>query len=559
MQRSQRSLFPKLPADEKPSKFISDVNISAILHTVVDELCISNFQPNKEFVNMMVRIMKRISRKYNTDDVEKLNKYTINELIEIMKPQYKVERVVQDTFLPLKPAPKILRSRQTGTGLNKRTKIPGTAIVHPTTTTTTFEPKKNAIKEKKITKDMFYAEGNTIFRPEFSVWENTDKKLFYNQDINVIYDPKGKKFYDANSGVMLDPGSKYTDVKVFFGLKKPTVIDKIQTGSKLGFYDASSGNIVSGGVSREVGTVSDQGQIKEFTISVDSRHRDLRVFPSASRYTIGFQNRSGSQFGFINNLADQIKGIVRIELIHGIVPNILKADTSSVPNTYFLLIIEEINGRYSFSSPSAKNIFGKLQFDLDLPINANYLDVDPVMCYREYHPEPRAIPLTAITISIVNFNGNQVDFGQDSFKLRYWEDDGAGKTTITTWLPHQLTTGDLIYFRFTDNPLLDNTLDGIVVLVISPTLFEVSIDSSTVAAGIAPNMGGPPVNLTDPANSAGQPFPTIPPNDPTNPTTSFGFILKPELQNAFTFKIITQEKNQTRVSSDQLIKGISGY
>ena len=386
--------------------------------------------------------------------------------------------------------------------MGKKTKIMGTPIVRKTA-----EKKKlpKMIKKEKDLKQSFY-EGNTVFRPEFSVWENTDKKLFYNQDLDIIYDPKNKKYYDVKTNKELEPGTKYTDTKVFLKLKKSKVIDKVQSGSKLSFYDRNMGDVVSSSIDRDIVTDYNEIQTKEYTISIDSRHRDIRVFPSPSRYTIAFQNKSNSQFGFINNLADQIKGIKRIELVDGIVPNILKAGTTSVPDTYFLLSVEEINGRYSFSSPAGKNIFGKLQFDLDLPINANYLDVEPIMCHRDYYPEPRAIPLTAITISILNFNGNQVSFGQDSFKIRYWQDNGAGQTIITTWLPHQLTTGDLVYFRFTGNPLLDNDLDGLVVVVLSPTLFRVAINSSTVGAGLPPNLGGPPVNPEDPINSSGQTF-----------------------------------------------------
>jgi len=536
------------------AKFISDSNISYILRTVKNDLCIKDFNPNREFINSVVSLMKRINNKYNTNDVSLLNQYTIKEITELMRPQYDVESSIQNKYVYTEEDD-ILRARVTGTTMGKKTKIMGTPIVRKTA-----EKKKlpKIAKKEKDLKQLFY-EGNTVFRPEFSVWENTDKKLFYNQDLDIIYDPKIKKFYDVKTNKELEPGTKYTDTKVFFGLKKSKVIDNVQSGSKLAFYDRNMGDVVSSSIDRDIVTDYNEIQTKEYTISIDSRHRDIRVFPSPSRYTIAFQNKSNSQFGFINNLADQIKGIKRIELVDGIVPNILKAGTTSVPDTYFLLSVEEINGRYSFSSPTGKNIFGKLQFDLDLPINANYLDVEPIMCHRDYYPEPRAIPLTAITISILNFNGNQVSFGQDSFKIRYWQDNGAGQTIITTWLPHQLTTGDLVYFRFTGNPLLDNDLDGLVVVVLSPTLFRVAINSSTVGAGLPPNLGGPPVNPEDPINSSGEPFPTVPPNDPNNPTTFFGFILKPELQNSFTFRIITQEKNQTRVTASELAKRVSGY
>jgi len=566
----------KFPKNNKNITFLSDDNITYVLKDVQKKLCIADL--NDEFITGVVKIMRRINRKYDDKtDITRLNRIASQHIVELFAPQRRVEEVVQDVFLSSEPAPQILRGRKSGVKqLGQRTRLPGMAITRTQKTFgVTRAPKRKKIK---MTKDTFFKdEGKTEYQAELGVWRNTLRNLYYNPDIDVIYNPKSNKFYDSKTGDKLEAGTKYTDVKVFFGLKTPTIIDKVRSGSKLSFYEQSTGNILTKNLGSDASeipaklsqidvdrlaqqTVSDEIQTTEYTISVDSRHRDLRIYPAAARYQIAFQNRSNSEFGFINNLSDQIKGVVRIELIDGLVPNVLQAGLSSVPDTYFLLSVEEINGRYFNSSPLGRNVFGKLQFDLDLPIDTtSYLDINPIMCHRDFYPEPRAIPLTAITVAILNFNGNQVDFGQDSFKLRYWSDNGIGQTIIITWLPHQLTTGDLVYFRFTENPILDNELDGLNVFVISPTVFSVPVDSSTVAAGIAPNAGGPPVDPTDPAGSAGQAFPTIPPNNPDNPSVFFGFILKPELQNAFTFKIITEEKTPTRVSADQLARSISGY
>ena len=294
------------------AKFISDSNISYILRTVKNDLCIKDFNPNREFINSVVSLMKRINNKYNTNDVSLLNQYTIKEITELMRPQYDVESSVQNKYVYTEEDD-ILRARVTGTTMGKKTKIMGTPIVRKTA-----EKKKlpKIAKKEKDLKQLFY-EGNTVFRPEFSVWENTDEKLFYNQDLDIIYDPKIKKFYDVKTNKELEPGTKYTDTKVFFGLKKSKVIDKVQSGSKLAFYDRNMGDVVSSSIDRDIVTDYNEIQTKEYTISIDSRHRDIRVFPSPSRYTIAFQNKSNSQFGFINNLADQIKGIKRIELVDG--------------------------------------------------------------------------------------------------------------------------------------------------------------------------------------------------------------------------------------------------
>jgi len=578
-------------SNTKDIKFLSNENITFVIENVRNKLCIKDIKPNNEFVKSIVRIMQRIYRKYPGNKLESLNKLAIKQIVDYYLPEKRVKQSIFDTFLPTTPVPegivtfrpslkpdktvseesKILRGRVTGTKRGIRSKVPGTEIKRATL----IKAKKRVpIKTpvKKITKDYFFSSGKTEYRPETSTFHNINNNLFYNPKLNLVYNPKLERFYKGDTGILLEPGTKDTDLETFFGMKKATIIDRVTPGSKLGYYESGTGTIltpgksiptafgqVPGKVDVTAQTVSNEAIITEYSISIDSRHRDIRIFPSASRYSIAFQNRSQQQFGFLNNMSDVIRGTTRVELVDGLVPNILKASATTTPDTYFLLTVEEVIGRYFNSSPLGRNIFGKLRFALDSPPDINYIEVEPIMAFRDYSPEPLSTVITSITVNILNFNGNLVDFGQDSFKLRYWQDSGVGTTIITTWLPHNLTTGDIVYFRFTENRILDEQLDGISVLVVSTTVFTVPLDSSTVAAGLAPNIGGPPVNQENPEASSGIPFPTIPPNDPTNPTTFFGFILKPELQNSFIFKIITKEKSGTQITTEQLAKLSSGY
>jgi hypothetical protein len=229
-----------------------------------------------------------------------------------------------------------------------------------------------------------------------------------------------------------------------------------------------------------------------------------------------------------------------------VIPNFI-AITGGTPDSFLYLGLDEIQGVHGMSSPLSKNIFGRLQYDLRLPVQTNYLNVVPIGCSRTYPTDPLSTPLNSITINLMNYNGELYNFGTDTFTIRYWQTFGV-LTAITTWLPHGLASGDYVIFRFTANNLLDNEYNGLIINVINPTLFTVNVNSTTVAAGLAPNIGGPPLDPLDPQNSTGYPFPTIPPNDPNNPTNYFGYILDEKKQNQFTFRIISEQNNDVPIN-----------
>jgi hypothetical protein len=574
--------------NSKNIKFLSNDNATYIIDNIRKKLCITEDPPNNNFVKTIVRIMERINDKYPNNNINELNNITMDKIIEYYQPEKDVKKVIYTKYLPTEPLlpntvkhkqnrgmkfwdGDILKNRVTGIDTGIQTELQRIPIGHHKITVTPEidENNNNENDVKKIDRQFFFDSGKTEFRSDTKTFQNIDNNLFYNPDISTIYDPTNEIFYNSDTGEIRPSGTKYTDVEVFFGFKKSDITQaRIDTGSRLGYYDSKTGGILHpeqherdniAELIRVSRSVTDTVTITEYTIAIDSRHRDIRIFPSSSRYTIGFQNRSRTRFGFINNMSDIIRGTIRIELIDGSIPNILKDTGESHPESYLLLSVDEITGRYFNSSPQGRNIFGKLKYDLYLHEDVNFLNIIPVMAFRDFNPNPLSTAITSLSINILNFNGNLVDFGQDSFQVRYWQDSGANTTIITTWLPHGLTTGNLIYFRFTENRILDTLLDGIPVLVVSPTVFTVPIDSSSVAAGIAPNIGGPPTNPDDPENSPGDPFPTVPPNDPENPNVFYGFILRPELQNSFVFKIITEEKTGTQISKEQLASISSGY
>ena len=577
--------------------YLSNENIARIGNKVAEILCMTE-HPNSEFIRNLVGLMQDLSRKYDTNDLNIINNVTINKAVDRFGPQYRVKHFIETNNKQIMttgelPPSKILRQKLSGvTQLGQKTALPRgkrqVSVPAPIETDAPYQQALNPFTTVRFMQNPEAVEAKPEFGPNF--YYNKESGLFYNKNYEVIHEPEYQRYFDAKTGKQLDSSDPKANAVVFFN-KSKTPIDNVrgaaaiaidaQQGKPLAFYDVQSGQLIprgpsSGAISSRK-SVADSGSgawqnvrlgdtkvvgetlIKEYTISVDSRHRDVKSFPNSNRYQIILRN-TDAPFGSINNLDEPIRNIVRIELVGGIVPNVLADSPSSSPDTYFLLALDEIVGQYRYSSSVAKNIFGKLQFDLDLPFTANYLDVEPVRCIREFVPEPLSTPLNSITINILNFNGNAVNFGSDTVKIRYWSTLGTTTTTfILTWIPHGLTTGDIVYFRDTINANLDDAIDGIGVTVLAPTLISVPVDSSAVAAGIAPNMFGPPVNPDDPLNSPGQPFPTVPPNDPNNPTDFFGFILKPDLQNSFTFKITSEEKNPSRVGLDELATKVSSY
>ena len=566
-------------------EYLSNDNVTYIVTQLRTQLCMKDHVDNNFVINV-IGYMKGLAKKYDTNDLETINNVTMRHLLDKYGPQYRVKDFIQNNNNQIMKTGTLPPSRMIRPKLHNITELGQQTAVQrspvqiteisdlPDTDKTKSEETDSPYTEEVFMQDPQVIDAKPEFGPNF--YYNKKTGMYFNKNYNVIYEPSTNRYFNSNNGKELSSSDNRTKPSIFYNLKSTNnissdVINALNSQSNnLSYYDYKTGQTINKSVhNNESGafnnvkltSVNSTGNslIKEYTISVDSRHRDIRAYPNSNNYQIVLRNLN-TQFGHINNLREPIRNIVRFELVGGIVPNVLSESPSSSPDTYFLLLVNEITGVYSYSSPIAKNILGKLQFDLDLPFTANYLDVDPVRCIREYTPEPLSTPLTTLTINILNFNGNLVDFGDDTVRIRYWSTLGTNTTTfIYTWTPHDLTSGDIVYFRETTNANLDNEYDGIAITVLTPLLISVPIDSSGVAAGQAPNMFGPPVDPNNPLNSAGEPFPTVPPNDPDNPTEFFGFILKPNLQNSFTFRIISEDKNQSRVNDQELAAKVASY
>lgn len=522
-------------------KFMTSKNMHYIANKLKDQLCLTTI--NKEFLSKIIEECNQIQKKYPNKTRHDLNKISIDHLYDIYSPQKKIKKFkdISDESYVYRP-----KAIFTNHGMYKSTSSSSTGAENFSNST-----------EGKFNRGNFFSSANITYVGAYGVWYNADTDVFFNPHLNWIYIPGSNAYYDAITSRKIEV-SKGADISKMFSLKEsivnvgqPAMVKELSTGG--GQLTAKQLTIKSQkeAKSKLMADIqySREGRpiiTKIYNITIDSKHRDLNSFPSASRYTIKFERKgtdSINQVGFINNIDSIIRNVRRIDLIKGIVPNIFKPNVNT-PDNYLLLGLDEIIGQHYNSSPVGKNIFGRLQFDLRLPINTNFLHVDPIECYRTYTPEPLTTPIVSLTVNILNFNGNLYSFGQDAFLIRYWQSMG-GITIITTWLPNGLSSGDRVIFRLTTNAKMDETFDGYIITVISPTVFTIIENSTTVSAGIAPNIGGPPVDIRNPLLSSGYPYPTIPPNDPLNPIDKFGYVLDLKKQNAFTFRILSEIKADT--------------
>lgn len=515
--------------NDRLSGFLSPANMQDLSKKVSKALCMNSL--TKEFIAEVVEECGQIADKYPERSLKQLNEIAFKHLTDIFAPQKKMQkaRIVAENLFKYRPR-EVYQEPMSNTPManvptNSGNQTTSSAMVPVT----------------KYSKTNFFT-GHFTYNPATNVFYNSDTNAFYNPVVDWIYLPGSDTYYNASDGRRIDV-SKGADIYKMFSsaTTEGLPVNPINNPpNKNGGLSLSKAKMLS-----DIDLARENKKIIStvYNVTLDSKHRDVRAYPSASHYSIKFEKKgteSVNQVGYLNNISGTVRNVRRIDLIRGVIPNIFKPNVS-IQENYMLLSLAEISGQHYNSSPLSKSIFGRLQFDLRLPINTDFMHVEPIECYRTYSPEPLTIPIVALTVSLLNNNGSQYDFGTDLFTLRYWQSLGA-ITVITTWLPHGLASGERVLFRFTNNPKLDESIDGFIIMVIAPTVFTVVVDSTTVSAGIAPNIGGPPIDPLNPAGSAGHPFPTVPPNDPANPTDKYGYILDLKKQNALTFKITSEEK-----------------
>jgi hypothetical protein len=515
--------------DNLKNRFFDKSNVTNIVQQAKNDNCFETV--NNEIIEMILSIMRSVFDKYGeTKSFEALNQISISTVDERYLAQTKMRKfndLKEMNFIYKKPIPKKQEN---------------------------LEP----ITPIKLNRASFFSSSN-VYQNKTGIWHNPDIPAFYNSSIEIVYLPNESNYYNAETGAKLeikDPNF----LKVFFNVSQD--IDKyiIQKDSQRpanirenldNDYQVNRGKQVKKDESKKLEILKSRENpkivFKEHLLTIDSRHREIKAYPSVSKYSIRIETKGTiNSIGFINNLHEPIKSVRKIEIIKGVVPNFV-SDTLGTPNSYLFIGLDEIPGVHGTSNPQSKNIFGRLQPELRLPFTTNYVNLVPIGCTRTYPVDPMSTPLSSISISLMNYNGELYNFGADTFFIRYWQTFGV-LTAITTWLPHGLVSGDFVIFRYTMNPLLDQNYNGITINVINPTLFTVNINSTTVSAGLPPNVGGPPINPLDPMNSAGYPFPTIPPNDPNNPTDFYGYVLDEKKQNQFTFRVISEQSVDTPVS-----------
>lgn len=144
--------------------------------------------------------------------------------------------------------------------------------------------------------------------------------------------------------------------------------------------------------------------IKEYYVSIDSRHRDRTIWPSASRFEVKFDPPAGFTGATVQR---SFKNILGIEVLHAIYPN-----TNNVLNQMYLnlhfpeldpLIETTHNGERCFAKLVPSQIVG--------PFIHSYQDTNE----RPIKRFPfRGVRVDKLTVELRDANGEVFDFGSDN-------------------------------------------------------------------------------------------------------------------------------------------------
>jgi len=228
-------------------------------------------------------------------------------------------------------------------------------------------------------------------------------------------------------------------------------------------------------------TLNPQARLRQNYIVLDSRYRIPTVGPIAE-FTWDFMSTLTSSPGTVN-IYGVIRDIIAMRVEPVRLPYVLGADTNQrlitmnikelAPQGY----VAHENRRYHFTFRST--------------IDVNWIDCTPFNYNDGYYRFNKSITkLDHLTVSFGSPLAPIVfDTDRDNYTMVY----GALTTTVITTSPHNLVTGDVVYFDdFTtlapvvDGPTIQliNASDGHFVTFVGPTVFTINVN--TIAAAPVP-------------------------------------------------------------------------
>lgn len=155
-----------------------------------------------------------------------------------------------------------------------------------------------------------------------------------------------------------------------------------------------------------------QKQKKEYFVSIDSRDRNLNLWPKPNHYSIDFGgvHNNLTQLttdGYVNRT---FKNIESIELISVIVPKYGSGNVHINNYPYLLLNVDELPGIYEGSNENVSNAFAKLRFQTDLGYYKECTFNHAERFIKHFNPTRN---LNKLTVSFKDPSGELYDFGNE--------------------------------------------------------------------------------------------------------------------------------------------------
>ena len=226
-------------------------------------------------------------------------------------------------------------------------------------------------------------------------------------------------------------------------------------------------------------------------IVLDSRYRSTALSSSSSntRFQWQYSPTDNVREGTVNSIGN-IENIVSMKLYQPIIPNVAGINTNS---GRISLLVEEFAAQSFIASALRK-------YHYIMRIALPYFSSRFVECQTEDYGDG----VYNFKKPILTFDTLTVSFGDPLSLISIPNDrdkctvNSYGLTTqVTCTIPHNLSTGDIIFLSTftTDAPAIDKTtIDemnnpfGLAVTVISPTILQLPVDSSTVTTKAALTM-----------------------------------------------------------------------
>lgn len=225
--------------------------------------------------------------------------------------------------------------------------------------------------------------------------------------------------------------------------------------------------------------VTREKQILEFRINLNSLDRNPYEWPTPNRYRFWINSDIPTiKKGYINDLRiNNIRNIVEVKVVNIQVPKLNSTDPAINDPPFLYLFIDEFNNPLTKTTIFGGNsMIGKMSNFYDKTDTRTFYLLNTDYCILNFPINQPFDSIPSITINIFDQRGVLYDFGPDA--LHITNISAASPTIITTSVPHQLVSNNLVYINDvsdTDVPNILNDLEGYQITVLTPTTFSIPV------------------------------------------------------------------------------------